>query len=817
MTRSAVAFAVAVFALSADGAPVPVRSLTLPARPAAEPLPPGAIARLGSNRFRVPGGIDRLAASLDGRFVAASGSGGLTVFDAATGRPVARIRDYLFLETIGFAADGTLLALGLREDGNTGIVRYDPATGRMRSQAVIADFANGGATGFSPDGDLLAAASGNEIRVYASDTGKVLGRIKFRKDAVNAVAFTPDSRRLGVSTQNNLFLVYDRLTAGEVCRVKVKDPIVAFALSHDGRRAAIAGGTNAVSLIDTAAGAVVRRVKLKDAAERVAFTAAGELITYCSATNSARMFDAGGKEVRRIRGLTDLMQFELSPDGKTLIGGTMSGAIRLWDAASGKRLRQSAELPEGINQLAFVSPDRLAGFAPGVGWLGWDVATGKQKRIGPRAKANELPFGLSPDARRVVVFGPKGMRVLDAATAKELHKFDSPDDANFERAWFSADAKTVFGWETGSLRVWDLGSGKARRVEFGGKYNPVALDVSPDGTRLAAALVDAPAEGGSAVIRALDLSTGKPLYEFTIPGHPSDVTYTPDGSRFVVLSRQAVTPTEFPPLQVQIHDAASGRVLRRLSGEYAEHAGLPFSPDGRVIAMLGMDYSVRLLELASGKDRAVFEHSQLEQVEALAFSPDGLLLASAGGDVPIYVWDVRTRRTPVEQRGTLPPDTAAPERLWHELGSDDAEAAYRALTTLEQHPAAAVRLFRGKLRPAAPADAAAVAAWIAALDSLAYRDRVAAHRELAKVADRATPALRAAVARAASPEVRERLNNLLDQVERPTADMLRVVRAVEVLEFAGMAEAKVLLREWSTGAAGARLTVEAAAALKRLR
>jgi WD40 repeat protein len=163
MIRSAVAFAVAVLALSAGAAPVPpLRGLTLPARQGTDPLPPGAIARLGSNRFRVPGGIDRLAASPDGKYVAASGSGGVTVFDAATGKPAARIHDYLFLESIGFAADGSLLAIGLREDGNTGIVRYDPATGGMRSQDVIADFANGGATAFSPDGELLAAGTSCE-------------------------------------------------------------------------------------------------------------------------------------------------------------------------------------------------------------------------------------------------------------------------------------------------------------------------------------------------------------------------------------------------------------------------------------------------------------------------------------------------------------------------------------------------------------------------------------------------------------------------------------------------------------------------------
>jgi hypothetical protein len=48
------------------------------------------------------------------------------------------------------------------------------------------------------------------------------------------------------------------------------------------------------------------------------------------------------------------------------------------------------------------------------------------------------------------------------------------------------------------------------------------------------------------------------------------------------------------------------------------------------------------------------------------------------------------------------------------------------------------------------------------------------------------------------------------------SEQLRQVRAVAVLEWIGDGESKSLLKKWAGGPAGALLTTESAAALKRL-
>jgi len=68
-----------------------------------------------------------------------------------------------------------------------------------------------------------------------------------------------------------------------------------------------------------------------------------------------------------------------------------------------------------------------------------------------------------------------------------------------------------------------------------------------------------------------------------------------------------------------------------------------------------------------------------------------------------------------------------------------------------------------------------------------------------------------------SAEARQRLDKLIAALVRdPTPEEIRAGRAVRAVELAATPEARALLREWAAGAAGMRLTDDAAAALGRL-
>jgi hypothetical protein len=144
--------------------------------------------------------------------------------------------------------------------------------------------------------------------------------------------------------------------------------------------------------------------------------------------------------------------------------------------------------------------------------------------------------------------------------------------------------------------------------------------------------------------------------------------------------------------------------------------------------------------------------------------------------------------------------------------------AYKAICILSSDPARTVPMLRKELQPAAAIDPKAIARLIADLDSDRFETRQEAFRQLDKLGEAAMAAMRKALAADPSAEVRKRLEELLEKQKKAgiSSELLRAVRAVEVLERMGSAEAKEVLQTLAKGTGTDRRTQEAQAALERL-
>jgi HEAT repeat protein len=136
---------------------------------------------------------------------------------------------------------------------------------------------------------------------------------------------------------------------------------------------------------------------------------------------------------------------------------------------------------------------------------------------------------------------------------------------------------------------------------------------------------------------------------------------------------------------------------------------------------------------------------------------------------------------------------------------------------LARTPEKTLSVLKDRIRPVKAVGRERLNRLIEDLDSDQFAIREQATAELEKLGELAEPTLRRILQGKPTLEQRRRIEPILAKLDAiPSGEVMRSLRAVRVLEYAGTPEARRLLRELATGAEGARLTREAAAALTRL-
>jgi hypothetical protein len=236
------------------------------------------------------------------------------------------------------------------------------------------------------------------------------------------------------------------------------------------------------------------------------------------------------------------------------------------------------------------------------------------------------------------------------------------------------------------------------------------------------------------------------------------------------------------------------------------------SPDRRTL-LLGLEDNIQLWEAASGRVRRTFS-GHTNSISDAAFAPDGRTLLSASSDTTILVWDV-ARQTEEHRRKLGQTEL---QTLWQDLTGADAVQADRAIWALAANAEQAVPFLRKHLRPVPIVDPSRLNHLLADLDSDQFAMRDKAMRDLDELGELAERALRKMLADKPSLEARRRAEELLAKLRGPlpAGERLRSLRAVEVLEHAGTEQARQVLTVLARGAVEARLSREAKAALHRL-
>jgi len=830
-----------------------------------DPLPKGALARLGTSRWR-HGGVTSFVAFLpDGKhLVSASDDNVFHVWEFPSGKEIQRFGPgvnepppppvRIFKPPVAMTLDGKILAY---HHDRTELQLYEIATGKKLATLKYAG--DHSRLAFSPDGRHLAVRDWlGQITIWdwkARQSQAIAVRHNLNIGQTPPLVYSPDGRLLAMTSYgqyaSTIKLVDPSKSKGQQIRTLELDPpkqISAVLFAPDSKLLACSAEGGMVHLLDVATGKQVCTFKsAKSGPVAMAFARDGKsIITRSLFHQSMCEWDVNtGKELRTFgpvgqhdppRSDLTMPWPALSPDGTILALAGIDHSLHFLDLVSGKEIHADGSNTLPVTAVGWAADGKsLWAQSYGKALRQWDPATGKA--LEPIAlPVNSFLAALSGDTRYMATapLWDKPGQIVDVATGKQVGQVlpsGSDQVLGPNHMVFSADGAflAVYWEQMGKLEVYAAAQNKVlftlgitaaqRGMARGGLAAWPTMLFSPEGKLLAAY-----SEPG--VLTLWDTATGRKRASLPAPDDMplAALAFAPD-RRSLALEKSdgSVVLWELATCKERRIFTAKKAFLALPVTEFsfitayqhAPSANVAFSPKGDVLVYGAPDGVIHVWQVQTGQELVSF-HGHSGVINAFAFSADGKTLASASADTTVLTWDLTAALAkPLPQRVF---NDAELKMRWDMLASDDAQTAFTAVCELAAAPSDAMAMLNQHLKPASPPESKQAAKLIAELGDDSFKVRQQAMAGLVQQKAQVVPFLDKALAAKPSLELKLRLEQVRDQLTgmRVPAEDLRMYRAIEVLERISTPEARQILERLGDGAPRARETEEAKAALERL-
>ncbi|MCX7143624.1 MAG: caspase family protein [Proteobacteria bacterium] len=580
----------------------------------------------------------------------------LKLWNVVTGEEVRNFEGNIdIFSSASFSPDGdTLMSWSWAPDTHT-LKRWNVATGQeLQTRTFRASPPQVSQnSAFSTDGTTMVAGDSFSLFILHVATGQQLRTLKGHTEWITSVAFAPDgqmvvSRSSDIPKTLNLWNLFTDSTPRKLSSkakrggsnsVSGKNGVI----SPDGKTLVAGSLDDTIKLWEVATGREMRTIGgpgERNGVMSVAFSpdgktvvsGSGEISLEKSVVNTLKLWDvATGRKLRTLAGHADsVTSVAFSPDGKTIISGSKDNTLKVWDMASGLELLTiSGHGIGGVASVA-VSPDGKTVFTGGFDWIkAWDIVTGKE--IGALGKNEYVKsIAVSPDGKTLVWGDRNKLKLWDVTASRELRTLVGHGETLVHAVAFSPDGKTVVsGCIDGSMKLWDVATGQELRTlgEKGVGINSVAF--SPDGKTVVPGRAIGPLE-------LWDVDTGRKRLAFASK-HSHGITsvaYSPDGKTIVSGSLDKT---------IKLWNSTTGKELRTFDGHGAKAVIVAISPDGKFVVSGNDDKTLTLWDLSTGQAMGNFA-GHGGNVKSVGFSPDGKTVVSGSDDKTLKLWDATSGR-----------------------------------------------------------------------------------------------------------------------------------------------------------------------------
>jgi dipeptidyl aminopeptidase/acylaminoacyl peptidase len=531
-----------------------------------------------------------VAFSPDSKSIVVAGAGGgnngglVEFWNISTGELQRLFQPSFVAYSVVFTPDGKSIALGGSLATNHGVFGevgiWNLASGTSQRSFSTTDFAGISAVAISPDGKTIACGGGSYfskglLAAWNISSGQQTQSFPTQSTQVSSVTYSPDGTRIIDGGNPNVLEIWNASTAKKIASLPTgSSSVLSVSISPDGTKL-LAPQERSQSVVE-----------LWDlTTDQLSAT----IPTSATAGVSFAAFSSDGKSLAIV--------------GRTPITEGV-GMFEIWDATTlTKKLGQivgnqfntyEAFMPDG-KTLAVAGENFSSGSPSSESSLNfWDVATGAWKgSLGP-PNTDFGAFAISPDGSILV----SNTGIWNISTGALIAPLNTSPIFQITQILFSPDGTkfVVFG-ENASLstvELWTLSTlNSVASITLPAVLTGAAF--TPDGKRVAVGGSDSAGNGVLEMLSATDLSVAQTLPTQVLTGGISSVSISPDGSSL------ADVATNTYGVQIEIWNLATGKI--KATAQTATNTALlgssVFSHDGKTL-IIGTDAGIQAFNSSTG-------------------------------------------------------------------------------------------------------------------------------------------------------------------------------------------------------------------------